>query len=259
MAVIQELKKANKIKDADVIGGIHCIHQAFLEDQLTRSLQNLKVETLDLLYLHNPVESQLPALNSVTFDDRLRAAFEFLEKVRRDGKIKAYGLATWLSLRSPVPEVQLHLSLEKTLRLAEEVGGKSHGLEYVQVPINIMMPEAFVHKWQELAGVPEILLNVAKSLQINVISSSPLLQGQMLELPLTKPMPGVDSNAGKHIQIVRSVPSSALKSTLIGMKSPQNVAMNLKLGEVSPLSAEEFWNYLKPPGSESGEVVIKLW
>mmetsp|Transcript_32966 Transcript_32966/g.57889 ORF Transcript_32966/g.57889 Transcript_32966/m.57889 type:complete len:236 (+) Transcript_32966:480-1187(+) len=235
------------------------MHPAFLADQLSRSLTNLGVETLDLLYLHNPAESQLPALDTNEFNKRLRAAFEFLERVRSEGKIRAYGLATWLSLRSPVSESQLHVSLEKTLKLAEEVGGKNHGLEYVQVPINLMMPEAFVHKWQELEGSEEILLNVAKKLQVNVISSSPLLQGQILDLPLSKSMLGVESQAGRHLQLIRSIPSDSLKTTLVGMKSPRNVTMNLKVAEASPLAAEEFWNYLKPAGQESAPVSIKLW
>lgn len=235
------------------------MHPAFLADQLKRSLQNLQVETLDLLYLHNPVESQLPALDAPEFDRRLRSAFEFLERVKEEGKIKAYGLATWLSLRSPVSESQLHVSIEKILKLAEQVGGKNHGLEYVQVPINIMMPEAFVHKWQELDGSEEILLNVAKKLKLNIISSSPLLQGQLLELPLSKSMLGVESQAGRHLQLIRSIPSDALKSTLVGMKSPRNVTMNLKVAEASPLSPDEFWNYLKPQGSEDAAVSINLW
>lgn len=50
---------------------VHCIHPAFLEDQLERSLTNIGVETLDLYYLHNPAESQLPTVGRDQFLDRL--------------------------------------------------------------------------------------------------------------------------------------------------------------------------------------------
>jgi hypothetical protein len=117
------------------------------------------------------------------------------------------------------------------MKLAEEVGGKSPGLEYVQLPINVLMPEAFVHKWQEQEGSNEVLLNTAKQLQVNVISSSPLLQGQILEIPLSKSKLGVEPYAKRHLQLVRSIPSDSLKSTFVGMKSPRNVTINLKVTE----------------------------
>ena len=42
-----------------------------------------------------------------------------------------------------------HLSLSTVMRIAEKVGGKSHGMRFVQVPINIMMPETFADKYSE--------------------------------------------------------------------------------------------------------------
>lgn len=35
------------------------------------------------------------------------------------------------------------------VELAEKVGGKNHNFKYIQVPINVMMPEAFIEPWQE--------------------------------------------------------------------------------------------------------------
>ena len=42
----------------------------------------------------------------------------------------------------------MYLNLEKVLALAEKVGGTNHHLRYIQVPVNILMPEAFVEPWQ---------------------------------------------------------------------------------------------------------------
>ena len=51
------------------------------------------------MYLHNVAEAQLPILKD-DFYNRLAIAFEFLEKKVQEGKIKHYGLATWVCFRA---------------------------------------------------------------------------------------------------------------------------------------------------------------
>ena len=59
-------------------------------------------------------------------------------------------MATWLCFRAKEEETNIYLSLQKCIELAEKIGGKdSHGFRFVQVPMSVMMPEAFVEKWQE--------------------------------------------------------------------------------------------------------------
>ena len=41
----------------------------------------------------------------------------------------------------------VHMSLVSALELAEKVAGEKHGLKFIQLPINLMMLEAFVQKW----------------------------------------------------------------------------------------------------------------
>jgi len=86
----------------------------------------------------------LPLIKQEKFDERLEAAFEFLESARAQNKIRSYGLATWICFRSPPTETEIYVSLEKVMDLARKVGGDNHGLRYVQLPINLMMPEAMV-------------------------------------------------------------------------------------------------------------------
>lgn len=45
----------------------------------------------------------------------------------------------------------MYLSLQKVEKLAQKVVGedKKHNFKFVQAPINVMMPEAFVEPWQE--------------------------------------------------------------------------------------------------------------
>ena len=68
-AVLNELKEKKLMTDADVAGNAHCMHPAYLSDQLERSLENLQLDTLDLLYLHNA--SELNAVVAVRIAIRL--------------------------------------------------------------------------------------------------------------------------------------------------------------------------------------------
>lgn len=257
--ITKSLQAQGLITENDIAGGVHCMHPAFLKDQLARSLTNLDLDTIDLMYLHNSAEAQLPLIGEEKYWERLGKAFEFFESARSEKKIGNYGMASWICFRSPVLEKELHVSLEKVMKLAEQVGGKEHGMRYVQLPVNIMMPEAFVHNWQEYKAAEHIFLNVAKELGLNVMVSSPLLQGKIIDLKLSKTMIGIDLQACKHLQLIRSIPSAAIKTVLVGMKDPRNIQQNLQLAYTETLTADEFWNVLKPEGKEDVSVVIDLW
>ena len=103
------------------------MHPAFLEDQLDRSLKNLGLESIDIYYLHNVFESFGCFVSMEEFFKKLGTAFEFLESKRAEGKIKEYGLASYLCFRAKNTEDKLYLNLQKVVELAEKVGGKSHG------------------------------------------------------------------------------------------------------------------------------------
>jgi aryl-alcohol dehydrogenase-like predicted oxidoreductase len=82
----------------------HCISPAFLEDQLGRALDRLRLQTIDVLLLHNPEYFLMGAkqraddrsLDEIRaeFYDRLRRAFGFLDSAVVDGRIGAYGVSS---------------------------------------------------------------------------------------------------------------------------------------------------------------------
>lgn len=76
-------------------------------------------------------------------------AFEFLESMVEAGKIGQYGITTYNCLRVKPTSAKVHLNLQKLDRLAQKVvgEGKRHNMRFVQAPINILMPEAFVEPW----------------------------------------------------------------------------------------------------------------
>lgn len=55
---------------------------ACIRGSLEESLAALRVATVDLLYLHNAVETQLPVVGRPTFMKRLLSAFKELELLR---------------------------------------------------------------------------------------------------------------------------------------------------------------------------------
>ena len=92
--VIRELGKPGIVKEGDISSGYHCMTIPYLEDQLNRSIKNLDLECIDLMYLHNAVEGH-PELSNEEFLAKLTSVIEFYEEKRNEGKIRFYGMATW--------------------------------------------------------------------------------------------------------------------------------------------------------------------
>lgn len=224
----------------DIVGGVHCMTPAYLQHQVDQSLQNLGLECVDVYYIHNP-ESQLGLVSEQEFYERLRGAFELLEANVKRGKIKMYGVATWNGFRQPLPAAEKH-SLPKIVKLAQEVGGESHGFRFVQLPFNLAMPEALVLPNQKLdEGEPVTLLAAAAALGITVISSASMLQGRVAQgLPesIREPMGSLATDALTAIQFVRSTPG--ITTALIGMSSVNHVEENLKLAHIEPAHRDDY-------------------
>jgi hypothetical protein len=85
-----------------------------------------------------------------------------------------------------------------------------------------------IYPYQTLSGSDEYLFNVAQELKVNVILSQPLMQGLLVFARLRKSIMGVDPPGARLLQLARSIPSSAVKSVVVGMKNPRNVLMNLQ-------------------------------
>ncbi|KAM3131576.1 hypothetical protein pb186bvf_016360 [Paramecium bursaria] len=243
--LIEQLVQQKLITNDDVVANCHCMHPAFLKHQLDSSLNNLGLETLDLLYLHNAAESQLPIIGYQAFYDRIKRVFQFFEEQVQLGKIKQYGLATYVCFRASPAEIKIHLNLEKIVKLAEEVAGPNHHFRYVQMPINVGMPEAFLEDWQRYKEEQTQILSVARFLKINLVISSPLMGGTMTQVPMPDSL-RCQYLGAKHIQFVRSIPAEAIKTILVGQKANRHTKQNLEVIHTQPLSPDEFWELLRP-------------
>ena len=122
----------------------HCIHPAFLRDQLTRSLDRLQLETLDVCLVHNPEYFLSDAKKRrsgdlegarAEFYRRLREAFAFLETQVAAGRIGWYGVSSNTAvLPADDPEAT---SLARMLQAATAAGGPGHHFRVLQVPMNL--------------------------------------------------------------------------------------------------------------------------
>ncbi len=221
----------------DLVAGCHVLSPRYLEHQLTTSLQNLGVSTLDVYYVHNP-EQQLEEIPRQAFFARLEDAFRFLERKVTEGTIRFYGTATWGGLRAN-PNTQGYLSLHELIELARRVGGDHHHFRVVQLPYNLSLPEAHTFKNQTIEGTPASLLEAAAHHGLSVVISASLLQSQLTHLPgaMGRLIPGLATDAQRAIQFVRSTPG--VTTALVGMKQQQHVEQNLKLAQMSLLTSEQ--------------------
>ena len=223
---------------ADIAGGAHCMTPGYLENQLAQSLGNMNLSCVDVYYVHNP-ESQLSAISPDEFWKRLRAAFEFLEQSVAGGKIGNYGVATWNGFRA-APGAREYHSLETMVEVAREAGGADHHFRFIQLPLNLAMPEALFFQNQQLADEYVSVLEAAEALGINAIASGSILQGQVARgLPeaIRGSLGLLATDAQTGIQFVRSAPG--ITTALVGMSRVEHVEENLQLVQVEPAKPDD--------------------
>lgn len=163
----------------------HCIHPDWLEDQLSRSRERLRMERLDVLLLHNPEYFFVEALRHrpgtplsqlrETFYDRICRAFEAMERFVAEGKVGFYGISS-NTFASP-PENAEHVSLVEVLRCAEEAAAKTlgdpqaHHFAVVQLPFNLLEAGAFA---EAITPDGRSFLDVAQEADLGVLVNRPL-------------------------------------------------------------------------------------
>ena len=239
--VRRELGKPGIVKEGDITSGYHCMTPPYLSDQLDRSLKNLDLECIDLMYLHNSIEGQIKDVSKEQFLENLKSVFELYEQKRDEEKIKFYGMATWECFRVVKDDSQ-YLLLEDIVEMAKNVGGENHGFKFIQLPYNMNYDQALLGKNQLIQNKPVSILESAVTLGIGVFTSVPFMQGRLLS-------PGVmpDFNDLKPslraLQFIRSSPG--VLAPLVGQKLSEHVSENLEIMNIPPMSNEDFLQLVK--------------
>ncbi|MEQ8223863.1 MAG: aldo/keto reductase [Candidatus Eremiobacterota bacterium] len=153
----------------------HCIHPEFLQDQLTRSLDRLDMEKLDVLLLHNPEYFLSLAKKKGTdrkeaekeYYARIEKAFIYLEEEAEKGRISWYGIS---SNTFPVSNEEFeHTSLEKILDIAGNIS-KNNRFAVIQFPANLYEGGAIYNKNRKSMS----LLDIAGEANLGTLVNRPL-------------------------------------------------------------------------------------
>ena len=239
--VKEEYAQKGVIKEGDVTSGYHCMTPSYLSDQLDRSLKNLDLECVDLMYLHNAMEGQIKDVSKEQFLENLKSVFELYEQKRDEGKIKFYGMATWECFRVSNDNPQ-YLSLEETVNMAKKIGGDNHGFKFIQLPFNMHYDQALLGKTQSFGGKNISVLETAVKLGIGVFTSVPFMQGRLLQ-PGAMPDFNELKPSLRALQFIRSSPG--VLAPLVGQKSLEHVSENLEIMKIPAMSEDEFLTLVK--------------
>ena len=125
----------------------HCIHPEFLRDQLERSLERLKLETLDFCLLHNPeyyLQWAHKAGNDIDsarteYYRRIKEAFAYLEEEVVRGRIRYYGISSNTFVAAA--DQSDFTCLETIWQIAESLD-TGHHFRLIQLPLNLLEPGA---------------------------------------------------------------------------------------------------------------------
>jgi aryl-alcohol dehydrogenase-like predicted oxidoreductase len=224
----------------DLVGGGHCMTPKFLKNQIGRSLKNLGVNCIDIYYLHNP-ETQLSEIPKEVFLERVREAFTFLESAVDAAEISYYGMATWNGFRQDAGAAD-GMQLGEIVQIAQEIAGGRHHFRFVQLPFNLGMTEALTLGNQLIVKAKRTVMEAASDLNISLIASASLLQGQVAKnLPgFVVNALGLDNDAERALQFVRSSPG--ITTALVGMSKVVHAQANSKLVTIPPATEEQFTN-----------------
>jgi aryl-alcohol dehydrogenase-like predicted oxidoreductase len=226
----------------DLVDGCHAMTPRYLAHQLDLSRAALGLETLDLFHLHNP-EQQLAHLGPEAFYAMIGRAFEACEGFVTAGKIRAYGVATWNGFRVP-PGQDGHLSLARLIEAAASAGGGNHHFRWIQLPLNLAMPEAFLAPTQMIDGQAMTPLVAAVASGISVQTSASIMQARILhQLPdgFAEAL-GLQTPAQAALQFTRSCPG--VTTALCGMGKAAHAIENaavMALPKLDPVALESLF------------------
>lgn len=154
----------------------HCIHPECLEEQLSRSLDHLGLDCIDVYLVHNPeyylawAKTQDGALDEARTEylRRIELAFEYLETEVAAGRIQYYGIS---SNTFPMPADDFEYTpLSDICGIAAKLGPDNH-FAVVEMPLNILEPQALT-----LANQPggQSVVQLAAENGLGVLINRPL-------------------------------------------------------------------------------------
>lgn len=194
----------------------HVLAPTYFEFAIGESMKHLNLQTIDIYYVHNP-EISMMVLGPDTFYKKLEKLFLFLEEQVQVGNIKNYGLATWVGLLNN-PDEAGYISLERVVKTAERVAGKSHHFKFIQFPLNKRINEGTSNKNQRVNGKWQTVVEAAEELGIYATTSAPFNLGN-----------DIDDGKKPEKALMDIINTKGILSTMVGMKSIKHIKENIEI------------------------------
>jgi len=217
----------------DIIVDQHCMTPAYLRWSVEQSLKNLQLQTIDIMFLHNP-EMQLGYIDYKTLKKRVKKAFELFEKLVQEEKIRHYGIAAWNGFLYDNSHTE-YISIKDMVEIAQEVGGEKHHFKYIQSPYNIAKADAYTFSNQEGPdGRYYTLMQAVHGYGLKMMASSSLLQTNLFKAKFDSKIGNLLgtnelNDVASALQFART---GNVVSALFGAVDPKHVEDNLLLAYI---------------------------
>lgn len=151
----------------------------FFEIALSKSLENLGLETIDTHYIHIP-EITRAGISESEFYDRMEKLFTWYESKVEEGKIRNYGIALEFMGKEP-DNPKWHFELEEVRKRADLAGNGISHLKYIIFEYNKLCPYPNTIPSQTVKGKLVTLSEACKLLGFETVGSMPFAMGDALD------------------------------------------------------------------------------
>lgn len=211
----------------------HNISPEYLEDQISRSLDRLKTDAIDVFLLHNPEYFLKTNGNRDAYYMRIEKALRHLERECERGRIRYYGVSS-----NTFPEAESRsdfTSLSRVYDVAQTVA-KPNRFAVAQFPFNIFEAGAALHKNTNR----DTVLAFAEKNKIGLLTNRPFnafAKGRLVRLTSFPTHDEVEVKGGLHTILGRAI---ELEKRAPGYpKSPQGLqwahALRERITEIDDL------------------------
>lgn len=229
----------------------HCIHPDFLRDQITLSLERMKLETIDVYLLHNPEyfldsplakDLELDVLRHEYYS-RIKKAFDYLEEEVKAGRISYYGISSNSFVKSSDDPV--FTSLKNCVDASNEIS-EDNNFYVVELPLNLYEKGAITHKNQ--VGDTFNVLEYAYESELGVLVNRPLnalgAEGltRLADFPVNDELAKLDET-----QIIAEI-------NLLDLMEEEFLKEHLESLELSDKNKEAVTNFMK-----AGQLLKENW
>ena len=179
----------------------HNISPNYLEEQITKSLERLKIDSIDVLLLHNPEYFLKGGGGRDAYYARLDKAFKHLEIECARGRIKAYGVSS-----NTVSEVESRsdfTSLTRLYDLAKAIS-PTHRFQVIQFPFNLYEAGGALH----LNNNRKSVFDFAVANNLGVLTNRPFnafAKGKLSRLTSFPTHDEVEIKGGLHTVLGRAI------------------------------------------------------